>query len=140
MLRALRYGHAFRSEANVDKWLRQILRNVFTDSWHRDRRSAVLHFALQASLSPSSALDIDPSQIAAAIAQLPDDQRTAIILREIDGYSYAEIAEQTDTPIGTVMSRLRRGRTRLHALLREHAVELGLVAADVASARPRFRH
>lgn len=140
MLRALRYSHAFRPEANVDKWLRQTLRNVFIDSWHRDRRTAALHSALQVSPAPSPALDIDPTQIAAAIAQLPDEQRTAIILCEIDGYSYAEIAEQTATPIGTVMSRLRRGRTRLHVLLREHAVELGLVAAEVVSARPRFRH
>jgi RNA polymerase sigma-70 factor (ECF subfamily) len=138
LVRALRYRHTYRSGASVDTWLRTILRNVFIDAWHRDRRATSFRNALRSLPSPEP-VDFDPAQVLAAIAQLPDDQRIAVTLRELDGLTYAEIAEQTGAPIGTVMSRLRRGRTRLHALLLDHAMELGLVDA-ATSTRPRFRH
>jgi RNA polymerase sigma-70 factor (ECF subfamily) len=139
MVRALRFGRSYRPGANVETWLRTIMRNSFIDSWHRDRRASSLLDALQP-LPDSPSLDFDPELIAAAIAKLPDDHRIAVTLRDLDGLTYAEIAEQTGAPIGTVMSRIQRGRTRLHALLLEHAVELGLVDATSPSARPRFRH
>lgn len=139
MVRALRYEHSFRPGANVGSWLRTILRNVFVDGWHRDRRALALRCTLRTCTPASHTPDLDdvPALVASAIAALPDDQRIAVTLREIDGLTYAEIAEQTGVPIGTVMSRLRRGRTRLHVLLAGHADELGLTTS---AARPRFRH
>ena len=141
LVRALRYQHTYRPDAPVLAWLRTILRNAFVDSRHRDGRASALRQDLARLVpEPEPTSDVDPARIAAAIAALPEAQRIAVTLRELDGLTYAEIAEQTHTPIGTVMSRLRRGRTRLHALLLEHAAELGLADARSPSTRPRFQH
>ena len=60
-----------------------------------------------------------------AIAALPEEYRTAVVLSDVEGLSYAEIAEMVDVPVGTVKSRLFRGRRRLQEALYEHAVEMG---------------
>jgi RNA polymerase sigma-70 factor (ECF subfamily) len=65
-----------------------------------------------------------------ALDQLPDDFRTAVILCDMQGLSYKEIAEIMETPVGTVMSRLFRGRKLLAAALREFAVAEGYVKPD----------
>ena len=76
-------------------------------------------------------------RIDAALQQLPPDYRMAVTLADIEGLSYKEIAEVMECPIGTVMSRIYRGRKRLHELLYEHARELGYV--DEADGGPGER-
>ncbi len=61
-----------------------------------------------------------------ALESVPEDYRMAVILADLEGLAYKEIAEVMDCPIGTVMSRIYRGRRLLHKLLHDHAVELGL--------------
>ena len=66
-------------------------------------------------------------EVAAALADLPPDFRTAVLLADLEGYTYREIADLVDCPIGTVMSRLARGRKLLREVLREYARKYGLI-------------
>ena len=69
--------------------------------------------------------NLPDSEIRDALAQLPEDRRLAVYLADVEGFSYQEISEVMDTPIGTVMSRLHRGRRQLRDLLTDYARELG---------------
>ena len=68
-----------------------------------------------------------------ALQELPSDFRMAVYLADVEGFAYKEIAEIMDTPIGTVMSRLNRGRSMLRTLLQDYARERGLIPAGDAS-------
>ena len=69
--------------------------------------------------------NLPDSEIRDALAQLPEDRRLAVYLADVEGFSYQEISEVMDTPIGTVMSRLHRGRRQLRDLLTDYARDLG---------------
>ena len=74
------------------------------------------------------ALDAMPDSIVTdALSDLSDDFRMAVLLADVEGFSYKEIAEIMGTPIGTVMSRLNRGRGQLREKLRDYATERGLI-------------
>ncbi len=122
MLRALRYFHAFRG-GPPKPWLMRIVRNT----WHdlRTKRGAdesldVVEDRPAEGLDPEeSALGADRRRhVAAALARLPTEMREVLVLREIEDFSYKEIAAALDLPMGTVMSRLARGRQELTAELK----------------------
>jgi RNA polymerase sigma-70 factor (ECF subfamily) len=71
--------------------------------------------------------EITQMRIREALDSLPPDYRLAVTLADLEGLSYKEIAEAMDSPIGTVMSRIYRGRKILHKLLYDHALEIGVV-------------
>jgi RNA polymerase sigma-70 factor (ECF subfamily) len=124
-LRAFKYFGSFRGD-NARAWLLSIVRNSF-HTWLRKNRPNEKTVEIN-----EEALDIEDSSVSAetvnpnfadaavvhgAIAQLPLEFREIVILREMEGFSYKEIAELAEVPIGTVMSRLARARKLLHKSL-----------------------
>lgn len=150
LVRAYRFWASFRPGSSVRAWVFTILRNTFITRYHRQGRERALtenlehEFAVggeQPIAAPPSPEAVS-SQLAlredidAALQRLPPDYRMAVVLADIEGLSYKEIAEAMECPIGTVMSRIHRGRRQLHSLLYRHAVEHGLAAADEAADAP----
>jgi RNA polymerase sigma-70 factor (ECF subfamily) len=128
-LRAWRYFADFR-EGDEKAWLLTIVRHCCY-TWRRRRqgRDAVSYDDEQHGLRESERLATDAraiarserESIASAVATLPREFREALVLREIEGFSYREIARITGVPIGTVMSRLARGREQLRRSLKRTA-------------------
>ncbi len=151
-VRAYRFWHTFKSGTSIRAWLFTILRNTFINRYHRANRTRHANADLEAQLpalsaeaavghptsgmpSPEVALSarITRERIMTALESVPEDYRMAVILADLEGLAYKEIAEIMDCPIGTVMSRIFRGRRLLHKLLHDHAVELGLTEPLVAA-------
>jgi len=134
--------HAFRPGSNLNAWLHRILVNTYISDYRkRQRRPAQypteqitdVQFAASAQRSatgPHSAEDqvlraLPDTDIRAAMQALPEQFRTTVYYADVAGFRFKEIAELTDAPIGTVMSRLHRGRTQLRRLLAEVATDRG---------------
>ncbi len=129
--------HQFRPGTNLRAWLHRILANTFINTYRKRRRepAATLgadfgedwqagadRLAGPARSAEAEALDrLADSDILGALRDLPEDFRVTIYLADIEGYPYREIAEIMGTPIGTVMSRLHRGRGRLREKLARYA-------------------
>jgi RNA polymerase sigma-70 factor (ECF subfamily) len=113
---------------NLRGWLSRITTNVFLDEARRKKRRPVQALPDDPERVLAGAPGADdalaaaelPEYIQNAIAQLPYDHRAAIVLCDVVGMSYPEISETLDVPIGTVRSRIHRGRSTLRDLLRPH--------------------
>jgi RNA polymerase sigma-70 factor, ECF subfamily len=123
-VRALRFVHGMRAEDGRG-WLLKIVRNVCYSRLRRatseagDEFDESVHGAPEVSLDPEVILahSRDAAALTRALEELPEEFREIIVLREIEGLSYKEVADIAGVPIGTVMSRLARARKRLQALL-----------------------
>jgi RNA polymerase sigma-70 factor (ECF subfamily) len=125
--------HQFKPGTNLRAWLYKILSNTFVNSYRKTRREPALAatpelpegwqrgedaFAPVVRSAEAEALDrMADSEVLRALRELPKDFRTAVYLADIEGYPYREVAAMMGTPIGTVMSRLHRGRDRLRRAL-----------------------
>jgi RNA polymerase sigma-70 factor, ECF subfamily len=124
--------HQFKPGTNLRAWLHKILSNTFVNSYRKNKRQPALAAAPElpeewqqgndpSQVAPSAeteALDrLGDSEVLRALRELPQDFRTAVYLADIEGYPYREVAAMMGTPIGTVMSRLHRGRDRLRRAL-----------------------
>jgi RNA polymerase sigma-70 factor (ECF subfamily) len=119
-LRAYRAFDGFTPGSNIRAWLYTILHRVRTDAFRRSRRSPrTVELADEgpAVPPPQDALAQGGEDLARALESLPDVFRDAVVLRDVEDFSYQEIARILDVPIGTVMSRIHRGRALLRTAL-----------------------
>ena len=131
-LRAFKFFGGFRG-GDPRAWLLTIVRNtVYT--WLRRQRTAEHVFEDENQLERLEDLSVNPTHllernatievVRAAIAQLASEFREVVVLRELENFSYKEIADVTGVPIGTVMSRLARGRRELQRILTEGGTQV----------------
>ena len=146
-LKAYRAFGSFHEGTNVKAWLYRILTNTYINSYRAKkrrpeetdiddvenlylyRRLGGLEGAESGRSAEDEVLDhFTESDVKEAIEALPEQFRLAVLLGDVEGFSYKEIAEILDVPIGTVMSRLHRGRRALQKQLYEFGRERGLVS------------
>jgi RNA polymerase sigma-70 factor (ECF subfamily) len=147
-LKAYRSFASFTEGTNLRAWLYRILTNTYINSYRAAKRrpelsdvedveDLYLYHRLggdgAATLGKSAEEEVLASftddEVKAAVESLPDNFRIAVWLADVEGFSYKEIAEITDVPIGTVMSRIHRGRRALQKALHDFAEARGLVAS-----------
>lgn len=123
--KAFRSFHQFSPGTRFDSWLFRICRTSWIDTvrsrGRRESREAPAELAASIGHDPTAATEaaIDLATAQAAMQRLPEEQREVVALILIEGFGYREAAEILDQPIGTVSSRLARGRTALLAMLGE---------------------
>ncbi len=144
-LRAYRGFGGFQEGTNLKAWMYRILTNTYINAYRAKQRrpdetdldeveDLYLYRrlgGLEAARSGRSAEDelmdtFSEAEVKTAIEELPENFRMAVLLADVEGFSYKEIAEILDIPIGTVMSRLHRGRKALQKALYDYAVTHGL--------------
>jgi RNA polymerase sigma-70 factor (ECF subfamily) len=147
-LKAYRSFATFEEGSNLRAWLYRILTNTYINAYRAKQRRPTetdiddvedLYLyrrlgSLEAALASRSAEDtmfelFTDDEVKGALEALPESFRLPVLLADVEGFSYKEIAEMMDTPIGTVMSRLHRGRKAMQRTLYEYALARGLVDA-----------
>ncbi len=150
-LKAYRAYHTFEEGTNLKAWLYRILTNTYINRYRKKvRRPTEVEFGEVEDLylykrmgsgeSGSAARSAEEevleqfveADVKAAVEELPEHFRLPVLLADVEGFSYKEIAEIMDVPIGTVMSRLHRGRKALEKALWTFAQERGLAGEQVA--------
>ncbi len=141
--------HQFTPGTNLKAWLYRILTNTYINSYRKKQREPQLSDGenvedwqlARAESHTSSGLksaemvaleNLPDTDVKAALQQLAPDFRLAVYLADVEGFSYKEIADIMGTPIGTVMSRLNRGRTQLRNLLADYARERGVKRTEAS--------
>jgi RNA polymerase sigma-70 factor (ECF subfamily) len=145
-IKGWRSFHTFQEGTNLRAWLFRIMTNTYINKYNAKKRKGTevelddveelfLYKRLgsidQSQLSSSAEdqmLDLfTDDEVKNALESLPEDFRIPVLLSDVDGFAYKEIAEMLEIPIGTVMSRLHRGRKAMQKMLYEYARERGLI-------------
>ncbi|GMV19727.1 MAG: ECF RNA polymerase sigma factor SigR [Polyangiaceae bacterium] len=149
LVKAMRAREQFEAGTNMRAWLLRILTNTFINRYRRGGlEKAVLEgpdadpladgwvsASTMASMRDPESAALRPvleAEIRTALDELPEEFRLAVVLADVEELSYREIADIMGCPIGTVMSRLHRGRRLLKSRLYEHALDMGIVSPESA--------
>jgi RNA polymerase sigma-70 factor (ECF subfamily) len=146
VLRAYRFFDSFEAGTNCKAWLFRILTNLFCNRYReREREQEILGQVESSDTNLGQFVGAPPRDaetalfgrmlsrdVERALAAVPSEFRLAVVLADLEDFSYKEIAEIMDCPAGTVMSRLYRGRKMLQRLLHDYAVEQGILKAQKA--------
>ncbi|MDO5049541.1 MAG: sigma-70 family RNA polymerase sigma factor [Actinomycetaceae bacterium] len=141
--RAFSSFHTFKPGTNLKAWMYRILKNTFINTYRKKQRrpqesgdenvedwqlyQAAEHHPVGLRSAEAEALDALPDDtVRDALEALPDNYREAVLLADVEGFSYKEIADIMDTPVGTVMSRIHRGRAQLRTALADYAAQMGI--------------
>lgn len=145
MLRALRAWASFRPGSNARAWLVTILRNQFINGW-RSQKRAPSGVDMDSIPEPPDVGDPDPEgrffselvddEVLRAVDELPDEFRAVLVLSDMEGLPYADIAASLGIPVGTVKSRLFRARRILQGRLRVYAESTGLIPPHATPETP----
>lgn len=148
---------SFRQGTNLKAWLYRILTNTFINTYRKNQRNPYqgtideledwqlggAESVTQGGSSRSAEADaidhLPSSAVKDALQAIPEDFRMAVYFADVEGFSYQEIADIMKTPVGTVMSRLHRGRRLLRGLLADHARETGVVPDATSTSTMRGR-
>ena len=143
----------FEQGTNLKAWLYRILTNTFINSYRKNQRQPYqnaideledwqlgsaesLTQGRSTRSAEAEAIDHLPdSDVKEALQSIPEDFRLAVYLADVEGFSYQEIADIMKTPVGTVMSRLHRGRRLLRDLLADYARQRGITVPDPAGSK-----
>jgi RNA polymerase sigma-70 factor (ECF subfamily) len=148
VLQAFRFFDRFEAGTNCKAWMFKILTNTFINKYRKRSREREIREVIdqdelpslmsedvaEASRDPEGAMtrSLLSDDVKAALDAVPHDYRIAVVLCDLEEFSYKEIADIMDCPVGTVMSRLHRGRRLLQKALRGYAVEQGILKEDGA--------
>ena len=149
-LRAYKHWHTFERGSDCRRWLSTICRNAFLEQRRREARSVAVEDQELESLAAArlhnharasgvdhmfTRLDLGPA-ISAAIAALEPPFRDVVVLADVEGFTYEEVAESLSIPVGTVRSRLYRARRHLQEALLQYAIDAGFSTASAAPPAP----
>lgn len=132
-LQAWRSFHRFEMGTNLRAWLYKIMFNVYYSGQRKERLRLVPveeTIAETIAYDPPTPLQLTDEDVIAALERLPRDFQIPLVLADVEELSYREVAEALEIPIGTVMSRLHRGRKLLRAELTKYAHTVGYKLAD----------
>jgi len=145
-MRAFRFFDKFENGTNCKAWLFRIMKNTFINVYRKESKSPEkvdyeeienFYENIKASNTDDAHLEKDiydnllDDELTEAISNLPEDFRTVIILCDIEGFTYEEIADFVDAPVETVRSRLHRARKMLFTKLHSYAIDKGYLTKDL---------